>query len=122
MDPVAERWRALQPPVCARFGVERDAPALELNAGVSENIIRGRFFDEGVWPLHGLRHPATVTTSGWYLWAGEWSPAADFFKAVHTVHLDTWAADAVPYLGLPPGWRFLLAPGYEDVWFDESIL
>jgi hypothetical protein len=27
-----------------------------------------------------------------------------------------------PYLALPPGWRFLIAPDYEDVWFDESLL
>jgi hypothetical protein len=26
------------------------------------------------------------------------------------------------YLGLAPGWRFLIAPGYEDVWFDEILL
>lgn len=26
------------------------------------------------------------------------------------------------YLGLPPGWRFLIAPGYEDIWFDEALL
>lgn len=22
----------------------------------------------------------------------------------------------------PPGWRFLIAPGHEDVWFDASLL
>jgi hypothetical protein len=27
-----------------------------------------------------------------------------------------------PYLALPPGWRFLLAPGYEDVWYDPTLL
>ncbi|MGC0237608.1 immunity protein Imm33 domain-containing protein [Arthrobacter sp. SD76] len=26
----------------------------------------------------------------------------------------------VPYVALPAGWRFVLAPGHEDVWFDES--
>ena len=25
-------------------------------------------------------------------------------------------------LALPPGWRFLLAPDYEDVWYDPSLL
>jgi hypothetical protein len=25
-------------------------------------------------------------------------------------------------LGLPPGWRFLIAPGYLDVWYDASLL
>jgi hypothetical protein len=26
------------------------------------------------------------------------------------------------YLGLAPGWRFLVAPGYKDVWFDAKLL
>ena len=25
------------------------------------------------------------------------------------------------YLGLAPGWRFLIAGDYEDVWFDERL-
>ena len=25
-------------------------------------------------------------------------------------------------LGLGPGWRFLIAPGHEDVWFDANLL
>jgi hypothetical protein len=25
-------------------------------------------------------------------------------------------------LGLPPGYRFLLADAYEEVWFDENLL
>ncbi|WP_459166268.1 hypothetical protein [Sinorhizobium meliloti] len=23
---------------------------------------------------------------------------------------------------MPPGWRFLIANGYEDVWYDETLL
>ncbi len=30
--------------------------------------------------------------------------------------------DVLPYLGLPPGWRFLVAPGYVDVWEDPALL
>ncbi len=26
--------------------------------------------------------------------------------------------EVLPYLALPPGWRFLIADGYEDGWFD----
>ena len=26
------------------------------------------------------------------------------------------------YLGLPPGWRFPIAGGYENVGYDESLL
>jgi hypothetical protein len=28
----------------------------------------------------------------------------------------------VQYLGLPPGWRFLVAGRRVDVWFDETLL
>jgi len=27
-----------------------------------------------------------------------------------------------PFLGLPPGFRFLFVPGAVDIWFDESLL
>ncbi len=42
-------------------------------------------------------------------------PSADpaWFLSTEAV---LWARIAViPYIGLPPGWRFLSAPGYEDV-------
>ncbi|WP_441294952.1 immunity protein Imm33 domain-containing protein [Massilia antarctica] len=31
-------------------------------------------------------------------------------------------ASVVPYLSLPPGYRFQIADGYEDVWFDPALL
>lgn len=40
----------------------------------------------------------------------------------HISHLPEWCPDILPYLALPPGWRVLLAPGFEDVWFDETLL
>ena len=45
-----------------------------------------------------------------------------FFVPLHVVHLDEWCPEVKKYLGLPPGWRFLIAEGHEDVWFDESLL
>jgi hypothetical protein len=75
------------------------------------------------WPLNGLRHPPENDASGWFLWFGkELSQAPDFFKPVHLSHLGELCADAVPYLALPPGWRFLIAPDHEDVWFDRQLL
>jgi hypothetical protein len=62
-------------------------------------------------------------TTGWYIWAGgEPSPDPDFFVPVHVKHLSNWSPDVIRYLQLPPGWRFQIAPGHEDVWFDESLL
>jgi hypothetical protein len=72
--------------------------------------------------VHGLRHAPTGDTSGWYVWTGELSGAPDFFVPLHAEHL----MDSVPglgaYLGLPPGSRFLLAPGHEGVWTVAALL
>jgi hypothetical protein len=40
----------------------------------------------------------------------------------HFKHIDEWAPNIKKYLGLPPGWRFLIAGDYEDVWFDPDII
>jgi hypothetical protein len=86
-------------------------------AGVAKNVA------EGLMPLNGLRHPPTEATSGWYIWAGpELSQADDFFEPVHVEHLNALRPEAIEFLGLEPGWRFLLAPGHVDVWFDASLL
>jgi hypothetical protein len=35
--------------------------------------------------------------------------------------LKDWCPTAIPFLLLPPGWRFQVAPKYEDVWFDADV-
>ena len=38
-------------------------------------------------------------------------------------HLSEHLPEILRYLSLPPGFRFLIDnEGYEDVWFDESLL
>jgi len=73
-------------------------------------------------PVHGLRHPENGHTNGWFIWAGEYSEADDFFMALHETHLEEVCPMILKYLALPPGWRFLCDGKYEDVWFDESLL
>ena len=74
-------------------------------------------------PINGLRHPPTGDTSGWYIWGGtELSADPNFFEPVHVSHVEALLPEVVPYLDLVPGSRFLLAPGYQDVWFDPSLL
>lgn len=87
-----------------------------LKVGISINIKNGEL------PVHGLRHPLEGDTTGWYIWAGEYSDDPDFFKPLHVEHLKKWCPWILKYLGLPPGWRFLVTPDYEDVWEDASIL
>ncbi|MGO4145420.1 hypothetical protein AB4Y77_10075 [Paenarthrobacter sp. YAF11_1] len=101
-----------------RLGAVPAPPSQGVKAGVSENVRWPHLL-----PLNGLRHPAAIGTSGWFIWRGEeLGTAHDFFVPLHVEHLTTWCPEVLPYLALPPGWRFLLAPGYEDVWFDESLL
>jgi hypothetical protein len=74
-------------------------------------------------PVNGLRRPPEGGTSGWYIWAGEeFSYDPDFFVPLHVHHLDDWCPHVVKYLALPPGYRFLIADGYEDVWEDVTLL
>ena len=103
--------------VCARFGAAPQPPAPGSKVGF------GRLGEPRAWPLHGLRHPPEGDTNGWYLWhGGDPTEDADFFAPLHVEHLAQRMPEALPYLALPPGWRFLLAPGREDVWFDASLL
>jgi YD repeat-containing protein len=74
-------------------------------------------------PLNGLRHPPGGDANGWYFWwGGEPSSAADFFAPLHVEHVAEEVPDAVDFLALPPGWRFLKAGEYVDVWFDPELL
>lgn len=102
---------------CEKFGAEFFAPTEGSKVGISPNV------RTGLQPINGLRHPPIGDTSGWYIWAGEeLSDSDDFFVPLHIEHLDDWCPAIKKFLGLPPGWRFLIAPDYEDAWFDETLL
>ena len=102
--------------VCARFGVDPTPVGVHEKVGMSLNV------KDGVVPINGLRHPPVGDTTGWYIWAGEWSPEPDFFQPLHVSHVDAWCPAVVRFLALPPGSRFLVAGEVEDVWFDPSLL
>ncbi len=103
--------------LCRKYGVTLCPTPPDLKAGVAANV------RDGVLPVNGLRlHPEAGTT-GWFIWAGEeMSDADDFFLPLHVAHLPVWCPLVVKFLGLPPGWRFLIAGDYEDVWEDQSLL
>ncbi len=71
-----------------------------------------RDFDPTDYPINGL------------IWSNErFSEEPDFFVSLHTIRLrEGRCPEIVKYLGLAPGWRFLIAPGWEDVWFDPKLL
>jgi hypothetical protein len=106
-----------QQAVCERFDACPAPVAGDEKVGISMNV------RDGVVPINGLRHPPTGDTTGWYIWAGEELKSdEDFFKALHVAHLERWCPAILKYLALPPGYRFLVAGEYEDVWFDPSLL
>lgn len=109
--------REAQIAICTKYNAEFLASPRGLKIGVAENL------KSDLLPINGLRHPPRGDTTGWYLWAGEeLSSADDFFKPLHVEHISNWNPDIEKYLGLAPGWRFLFANGYEDVWYDASLL
>jgi len=102
--------------VCSRFGVQPAFPLSSDKVGIALETLH-------LQPINALRHTPANGTCGWYIWGGEsLLTAPDFFSPLHFAHLAERLPDLLSYLGLPPGWRVLLAPGYEDVWFDESLL
>ena len=107
----------LQKEICKKYNVDWFPTPPDSKIGVSKNLRNGEM------PINGLRHPPENGTAGWYIWAGEYSDAADFFEPIHVDHLNDFLPLIIKYLGLPPGWRFQINDkGYEDVWFDEKLL
>lgn len=118
MASMGDNDRQSQLAVLSRLGLTPVDVDPHSKVGVSINLK-----ERHVWPVNGLRHPPEGDMSGWYLWAGEDLPSdPQFFVPLHASHLAQWRPEVVPYLLLPPGWRFLIAPRHEDVWQDPSLL
>lgn len=98
-----------------RLGTIPSPVRLGSRVGISASALRGDF------PLHGLRVEPHDNLSGWFLWCGEMEEHPDFFSPLHVEHFAERCPIVLPYLELPPGWRFVLAPGYEDVWYDPNV-
>ena len=103
--------------VCSQFGAEYLRTAQTDKLGIAENV------RSGLLPINGLRHPPVGNASGWYIWAGDTiSKEPEFFKPLHASHVTDWCPQVESFLGLAPGWRFLIAGDYQDVWFDPDLL
>lgn len=107
----------MQKKICQSFGTTFVRCDDNLKVGIS------RLFDPLQFPINGLRHTPEGDTTGWYIWSGEkFSEAHDFFVPFHAAHLRERCPTVLKYLGLGPGWRFLVAPNQEDIWFDQNLL
>jgi len=101
--------------VCQRFSAEAMAPDPAEKLGIAISTLQKL-------PLTAVRHQAVNGTCGWYIWGGEYSSDPDFYQPLHASHVLRYCPQILPYLALPPGWAVVLAPDYEDVWFDENRL
>ena len=104
-----------QSEICEKFGSLFSPPSADDRLGIALSTLSQK-------PLNALRHAAENGTGGWYIWGGELSEDAEFFQPLHALHLVAYVPELVPYLALAPGWRVLLAPGQEDVWYDPALL
>jgi len=75
-------------------------------------------------PLNGLRYPPQEGGSGWYIWGGDkMLQTADFFSPIQVRYLGDYVSGLLPFLDLPPGFRFLTDNrGRQKAWFDGSLL
>lgn len=104
-----------QKQICEKYNSKWNPFSKKLFVGVSENY--------NLEPINGLRHSSEKGNSGWYIWFGEYSEDNDFFKPICAEHLLEIYPKIIDYLGLEPGFRFLIdKKGYEDVWFDDKLL
>ncbi len=102
--------------ICKRYRCDYQPVPPESKLGVALRTL-------GKSPVNGLRHRPEKDTNGWYLWCGtEFSQGADFFTPLHTMHVEEYCPEVTPYLGLSPGFRFLVAGDHIDVWFDAELL
>src|SRR5258708_7426017 len=103
--------------ICVKYGAEFLESDLDEKLGIALNV------RDKLVSINGLRYKPENGTCGWYIWADKgFSEDPDFFVPIHVRHIDEWNPELKKYLGLGPGWRFLIAEGYEDVWFDQSLL
>ncbi len=101
--------------MCQRFNSEEVPSGPHLKVGIAIKTL-------DLLPLNAVRVRPEHGTSGWYIYGGEYSEDPDFYQPVHIAHLPEYCPQITPHLALAPGWRVLLAPDYEDVWFDDQCL
>ena len=102
--------------VCERLGVTPLTPRNGTKLGIALGTL-------GKAPINGLRHEASNGTNGWFLCCGEeLSEEESFFSPLHVEHISEYLPEVLPYLELPPGYRFQIdSAGYEDVWEDSEL-
>jgi hypothetical protein len=101
---------------CSKHGADFCSPLKGSRVGIALHTL-------DLKPLNGMRVEPVGNTCGWYLWGGgDRSNADDFYSPMCVEHLIDKCPIAVPFLALPPGWRFLTDGEYVDIWYDAALL
>jgi|GEM_PF-1353101 len=103
---------AAQLEVCRRFGAQVSVPSPGEKLGIAIQSL-------DALPLTAVRHVIENGTCGWYIWGGDYSDDPDFYQPLCVEHLARYCPQLLPYLAMAPGWGVVLAPEYEDVWYEE---
>jgi hypothetical protein len=113
---MTESLEELQRRICQTFGAAVEAPLPGTRVGIALQTL------DRV-PIYGVRIAPTEGMCGWYIHAGEGSNAVDFYQALCVDHLSDYCKFALPFLCLPPGWRFITdGKGYIDAWKEADAI
>ncbi|MFK8113710.1 MAG: hypothetical protein AB8B91_16020 [Rubripirellula sp.] len=105
----------LQKRVCRMYRVDHCPPTPQSKLGIALATLE----DE---PILGVRLAAENGTNGWHIHGGQPSDADDFYDPLCIDDLFARCPLALPFLGLPPGWRFRTdSEGTFEAWFDGTI-
>lgn len=74
-------------------------------------------------PYNACRFPPLEPdNSGWFVWVGDDQPDPDVTMEMTVQDLVGLWPEVAPYLALPIGWYFQVAPDHEDIWPDAELL
>ena len=107
-----------QKAICEKYGSAFVPPDPELKIGIALETLK-------LSPVYGTRLKKENGTTGWYIYAGEnsYTEDPDFYKPVCSVLIADYCPIVEKYLGLEPGFRFIIDQnGYEDAWKDKTLL
>lgn len=100
--------------ICAKYRVEVFPCDSKERAGVAVATLKSE-------PLYGVRKKNEDGTASWYIWGGPYSEAIDSYQPLCVGHLDDLIPNVLPYLALPPGYKFIIdRKGFEDVWREDG--
>ena len=102
-----------QKEVCERHGVQFSPRPPGTRLGIALQSLK-------CTPTWGIRYQPSDGTNGWYIWAGDFSEADDFFQSLCVDHIGDYCPIALPFLALPPGWAFHTDGKETRVWYDRE--